>query len=209
MPSPNVLARLATLALLAALFAIPSGSAQSGPLGLAYQFTHSDNSDLTISPDGKQVVVLSVIAGREQLVRMNVDRSSPVQLTTDAADHEDPAWSPDGKKIAFVLIRDGREQIQLMNPDGTGVEPLTPADRKTIHPSWSPDSQSVLYCTDDDLHPPAKNDAEIYSINLASKKTTRLISGGVNTYPALSPDGEKDRVSSNGGDNKLRNLRRQ
>jgi len=90
-----------------------------------------------------------------------------------------------------VLIRDGREQIHLMNPDGSGVEPLTPADRKTIHPSWSPDSQSVLYCTDDDLHPPAKNDADIYSISLATRQTTKLISGGVNTYPALSPDGKK------------------
>ncbi|MBS1803356.1 MAG: PD40 domain-containing protein [Acidobacteria bacterium] len=191
MPSPNISARHATLALLAGLFAIPPGSTQSGPLGLAYQFTHSDNSDLTISPDGKQLVVLSVIAGREQLVRMNIDRSNPVQITTDAADHEDPAWSPDGKKIAFVLIRDGREQIHLMSPDGTGIEPLAPADRKTIHPAWSSDSQSVLYCTDDDLHPPAKNDAEIYLINIASKKTTRLIAGGVNTYPSLSPDGSK------------------
>jgi len=183
--------RLAAFVFSAAVLTIHPAPAQSGPLGLAFQFSHSDNSDITISPDGKQAVILSVIAGKEQLVRMNIDRSNPQQLTADAADHEDPAWSPDGKKIAFVLIRDGREQIHLMNPDGSGVEPLTPADRKTIHPSWSPDSQSVLYCTDDDLHPPAKNDADIYSISLATRQTTKLISGGVNTYPALSPDGKK------------------
>ena len=191
MPLPAKQIKLAALAVSAAFFAITPAHSQSGPLGLAYQFTHSDNSDVTLSPDGKQIVVLSVIAGREQFVRMNLDRSHPVQITTDAGDHEDPAWSPDGKKIAFVLIRDGIEQIHIMNPDGSGVEAITPRERRTIHPSWSPDSNSILYCTDDDLHPPAKNDADIYSINLATRQTTRLISGGVNTYPALSPDGKK------------------
>ena len=164
---------------------------QSGSPGLAYQFTHSDNSDLSFSPDGKQIVFVSVIAGREQLMRMNIDSSNPVQLTKDEADHEDPAWSPDGRKIAFVLIRDGLEQIHIMNPDGSGVEAITTQEHKTIHPAWSTDSNNILYCTDDDLHPPAKNDAEIYSINVASRQTSKVISGGVNTYPALSPDGKK------------------
>ena len=137
------------------------------------------------------MVVVSVIAGREQLVRTGIDQSNPVLLTRDDGFHEDPAWSPDGKKIAFVLIRQGLEQIHIMNPDGSGAEAITPKERRTIHPAWSADSQNILYCTDDDLRPPAKNDAEIYSINLASRQTTKLISGGVNTYPALSPDGGK------------------
>jgi TolB protein len=166
-------------------------SAQSGPHGLVWQFTHSDNSDLSFSPDGKQLVFVSVIAGREQLMRMNIDTSNPVQLTKENADHEDPAWSPDGRKIAYVLIRDGIEQIHVMNPDGSAVEAITSQEHKTIHPAWSIDSKEILYCTDDDLRPPAKNDAEIYSINLATKQTTKLISGGVNTYPALSPDGKR------------------
>src|SRR5581483_5785259 len=96
-----------------------------------------------------------------------------------------------GSKIAFVFIHAGLEQIRIMNPDGSEVESVSPADQKTIHPSWTPDSHNVLYCTDDDLHPPAKNDAEIYSVHLASKQITKLISGGVNTYPAVSPDGKR------------------
>ncbi len=132
-----------------------------------------------------------MIAGREQLIRMNVDRTNPVQLTKDDADHEDPAWSPDGSKIAFVLLRERLEQIHVMNPDGSATEAITSQQQRTIHPSWSPDSKSILYCTDDDLHPPAKNDAEIYAIDLTTRQTTRLISGGVNTYPVLSSDGKK------------------
>jgi TolB protein len=147
--------------------------------------------DPTLSPDGKEMIYIMVIAGREQLMRRAVDGSYVKQLTTDAADHEDPAWSPDGKHVAFVLIKGGREQIQIMNPDGSGVEPLTPPEVKTIHPDWSSDSRSIAYCTDDDLAPPKKNAAEIDSIELATRKITRLISGGVNTYPVWSPDGKR------------------
>jgi len=162
-----------------------------GPIGIAYQFSHSVNDSPSFSPDGQEMVFISVVAGKEQLFRMRLDGTQVKQLTQDAADHEDPAWSPDGKRIAFVLMRDGIEQIQLMNADGTGVEPLTPPDVKTIHPNWNPDGKSLAYCTDDDLKPPQKNPAEIYSIDIASRKITTLIAGGVNTYPAWSPDGKK------------------
>jgi TolB protein len=166
-------------------------AAQNPPIGSATQFTHSINADPSFSPDGKELVYISVVAGKEQLFRMGIDGKSMKQLTHDDADHEDPAWSPDGQHIAFVLMHDGLEQIHLMNSDGSGVEPLTPRDRKTIHPNWSPDGRSLAYCTDDDLKPPKKNDAEIYSIDLRTRKITQLIAGGVNTYPSWSPDGKQ------------------
>lgn len=165
--------------------------AQNAPLTLAYQVTHSVNSDPTFSPDGKRMVYISEIAGKEQFFAVNLDGSNPAQLTRDDADHEDPAWSPNGKKIAYVLIAGGKEQIHLMNPDGSGVEPLTPAEFRTIHPSWSPDGRRVAYCTDDDLKPPKKNDSDIYAIDVATRQNEKLISGGVNTYPVFSPDGRK------------------
>lgn len=146
--------------------------------------------DPTLSPDGKEMIYIMVIAGREQLMRRAVDGSYARQLTSDDANHEDPAWSPDGSRVAFVLIKNGLEQIHLMHPDGTGVEPLTPAAVKTIHPSWSSDSRRVAYCTDDDLAPPRKNPSEIYSMDVATHSITKLLSDGVNTYPVWSPDGK-------------------
>jgi TolB protein len=165
--------------------------AQNRAQTLAYQFSHAASMDPTFSPDGKEMIYIMVIAGKEQLMRRAVDGSYVRQLTTDAANHEDPAWSPDGKHVAFVLERDGREQIHLINPDGSGLEPLTPGDMKTIHPSWSRDSRSVAYCSDDDLAPPKKNPSEIYSIDLKSRRITKLVSGGVNTFPVWSPDGKQ------------------
>lgn len=161
------------------------------PLTVAWQFSHSANMDPTLSPDGKEMIYISVVAGREQLMRRPLAGPPVRQLTHDDADHEDPAWSPDGRRLAFVLMKDGREQIELMDLASGAVEPLTPPEVKTIHPSWSPDGRAVAYCTDDDLAPPKKNPSEIFSIDVASGKITRLIEGGVNTYPVWSPDGSK------------------
>ena len=122
---------------------------QNRPITLAYQLTHSVNMDPTISPDGKEMIYISILEGKEQFFRSAIDGTGAKQLTHDDANHEDPAWSPDGKKIAFVLIEEGVEQIHLMDVDGTHVEPLAPADHRTIHPNWAPDGRSVAYCTDD------------------------------------------------------------
>jgi TolB protein len=122
---------------------------------------------------------------------MDVDGHGEHQLTHDDADHEDPAWSPDGKRIAFLLLAKGQQRVALMDPDGSDVEMVTPVEQHALHPSWTPDGKRILYCTDDDLRPPAKNAAEIYAIDIVTRKVRTLISGGVNTYPVMSPDGRQ------------------
>src|SRR5436305_11907547 len=130
-------------------------------ISIPIQLTHAQNFDPSPSPDGKKFVFISVISGKEQLFTMDADGKNIVQLTRDDADHEDPAWSPDGTKIAFVLITKERTSIAVMNADGTNVDPLTPKEHNTIHPNWSADSKQVMYCTNDDLAPPKKNEAQI------------------------------------------------
>jgi TolB protein len=160
----------------------------SAPLTLPYQLTHSQNMDPSPSPDGKRLVYISVTAAKEQLFMMNADGSSPMQITRDEADHEDPAWSPDGRKIAFVHITKNEERIYLMNPDGSNLQPVSPEGTHAIHPAWSSDSTKLIYCTDDDLQPPRKNDSDIDVADLKTGKITTVITGGVNTFPDWSPD---------------------
>lgn len=157
----------------------------------AYQLSHTAKYDPSLSPDGKRMVYITAIEGKEQLFIMNVDGTDSIQLTHDDADHEDPAWSPDGKTIAFVYIKDKLEIISLMSIDGSGIQQLTPKNVRAIHPHWSPDGSKLAYCTDDDLAPPRKNDSDILVIDMATRRITTLITGGVNTYPSWSPDGKR------------------
>src|ERR1700675_659748 len=120
-----------------------TAQAQNPALTVAHQLSHTVNADPSLSPDGKRMVFISVVAGKEQLLTMGIDESDPRQLTHDDADHEDPAWSPDGRRIAFVLKKGDLEEIYLMNADGSDVEALSPKGVRLIHPNWAPDSQSV------------------------------------------------------------------
>ena len=168
-----------------------AATAQDRPVAKAIQATASYTFDLTPAPDDRQAVLIRVIAGHEQFFLRDMDTGAERQITFDEADHEDPAWSPDSSRIAFVLVRDGKKIIHLLKPDGTGLEAVTPATQSAIHPSYTPDGKAILYCTDDDLRPPEKNESQIYSIDLATKQVATLVSGGVNTFPVMSPDGRK------------------
>ena len=175
----------------AAIALVATSSFAQAASGLAYQFTHSVNDDPFPSPDGPQIVYISVIEGKEQIFIMKADGTASRQITRDAANHESPAWSPDGTKIAYVSDRNGHSVIYMLNPDGSGEERLTSETGESIHPNWSPDSKSVIFCTDDDLYPPYKNDSQVFSVDIKTKETKLLIGNGTNTYPSWSPDGKK------------------
>jgi len=176
------------LTLLLALFLSVDAHSADVPLAIPIQITHAQNFDPSPSPDGKRLVYISDLSGKEQLFTMNIDGSTSMQLTRDDADHEDPAWSPDGTRIAFVQISGGHNRIAVMRSDGGGVEVLTPSEQNTIHPNWASDSRRIIYCTNDDLQPPKKNTAEIYCVDLTTKKVTPIITAGINTYGSWSPD---------------------
>jgi TolB protein len=165
-----------------------TGVAADLEISIPIQLTHAQNLDPSPSPGGKKLVFISVVSGKEQLFTIDADGKNIVQLTRDDADHEDPAWSPDGKKIAFVLITRERTSVAVMKADGSNVDLLTPKEHNTIHPNWSADSKQVIYCTNDDLAPPKKSEAQINVVDLATKKITTLITGGLNTYGSWSPD---------------------
>ena len=163
---------------------------QSAPAGTALPVTYSFNYDPTLSPDGKRMIFIKVLEGREQLFMADVDGRNERQITRDAPNKEDPAWSPDARQVAYV-VTGAKNALHVMNLDGSGDRIVTPATQSPIHPEWTPDGGSILYCTDDDLHPPQKNAAEIYRLDLATGRIATVISGGVNTYPVPSPDGRR------------------
>ena len=164
---------------------------QPAPAGIALPVTYSFNYDPTLSPDGKRMIFIKVLEGREQLFMADVDGRNERQITRDAPNKEDPAWSPDGRQVAYVVT--GRKNaLHVMNLDGQRRPHRHSGDRKARSiPSGRRTADRFSICTDDDLHPPQKNAAEIYRLDLATGRIATVISGGVNTYPVPSPDGRR------------------
>src|SRR5947199_10192951 len=79
-------------------------SAADLEISIPIQLTHAQNFDPAPSPDGKKLVFISMLSGKEQIFTMDTDSKNIAQHTRDDADHEDAAWALDGKNIAYVLI---------------------------------------------------------------------------------------------------------
>ena len=79
------------------------------------------------SPDGKQIVFVSNISGRNNLWLVSAESGWPAQLTVSDQRETSPAWSPDGKWIAYQSDYDGDEQwdIFIVSPKTGQVVNLT------------------------------------------------------------------------------------
>src|SRR5262244_1378609 len=100
------------------------------------------------SPDGKTVVFVSNITGRNNLWLVPAEGGWPLQLTVSDQRQAAPAWSPDGKWIAYMSDRDGDEQwdIFLVSPKSGQVINLTHTrEIAEENPTWSPDGRYLAY----------------------------------------------------------------
>jgi Tol biopolymer transport system component len=96
------------------------------------------------TPDGKSFVYKGCLAENCGLLQINLDGSSPHQLTQDLSD-TNPAVSPDGTTIVFMSQSDGNWDLYAINMDGTERRQLTIDPAEDGLPTWSPDGTSVAF----------------------------------------------------------------
>lgn len=94
------------------------------------------------SPDGKQIIFTAPgdpKNGRDIWV-MNVDGSTPRDLSNFPGDDSDPSWSPDGQWVAFTNQRssDSLRQVYIMAVDGSQITRIS-TDQIEYQPFWSKD----------------------------------------------------------------------
>lgn len=148
------------------------------------------------SADGKRIVYSAGNAGNVQLYIMNADGSGAKQLTTAPNCYNGgPFFSPDGTKVIFRSDRKEKDRLQLyvINADGTGEKALTNDDKWVFWaPYWYMDGKHIVYTAADHSDPLARPNYDLYWMNVANGKTTRLTHApGQDVLPVFSPDGTK------------------
>src|SRR5215468_2199232 len=145
------------------------------------------------SPDGKQIVFVSNMSGRNNLWTVPAEGGWPVQLTVSDQRQTAPAWSPDGKWIAYQSDYDGDEQwdIFLVSPKTGKVVNLTQTrEIAEMNPTWSPDGRYLAY----EVKPKASAAIEIDIYDMVMREVKHLTTGTPqdkrNVNPIWSKDGK-------------------
>jgi tol-pal system beta propeller repeat protein TolB len=131
-----------------------------------------------LSPNGKQIVFTK---NGDGIWVMRADGKNPHRLTNQ--DDIDPTWSPDGSMISFASSRTGQRQLYIMDADGSNIRQITDLNDMGGRSTWSPDGKFIAF-----YRGPA-GDHNVFVVEVATKATTRLTSGGDNLGPSWSPDG--------------------
>ena len=162
------------------------GDLGDGNLSVEWEWPHGtfqQTLSFVIDPlFNAKIAFMSRRDGNAEVYVMNVDGTSPVNLTDHPEDDRAPTWSPDGTKIAFSSNRHGTEEIYVMNADGTSLIRLTNNAVLDSWPSWSPDGTKIAF----------SSDLDIYMMNPDSTNLRRLTQNPASDWaPSWSPHGTK------------------
>jgi dipeptidyl aminopeptidase/acylaminoacyl peptidase len=149
--------------------------------------------DTAWSPDGKSIVFVANITGRNNLWIVPAGGGWPTQLTVSDQRQSNPAWSPDGKWIAYQSDYDGDEQwdIFLASPKtGQVVNVTKTREIAEENPVWSPDGRYLAYM----VKPKTSSSHEIDVYDTLQREvkqvTTNTPADKLNANPIWSQDGK-------------------
>ncbi len=138
--------------------------------------------DVSVSPDGKQVVTTIVENAAADVWIYSNPRDALTGLTS-RGDCSDPLWWPDGRRVVYTC----GEELFTMGAAGSGpVEPLLRASSAEPD-SFSPDGRELLYS----VFSAARNEAALWVVPLAADRQPKLLLPAVSRVAdaRFSPDG--------------------
>ena len=148
-------------------------NAQARPLPIDdLYFTRSVGS-ASWSPDGKEIVFTTNLAGRANLWKVDASGGWPIQLVQSDERQLDGTWSPDGKWIVFQQDFGGNElwDIFAVPSNGGSVVNLTnTSDIREESPHFSPDGKTIAI----NYKPKEASTYNIALIDWATHKTALL-----------------------------------
>lgn len=146
------------------------------------------------SPNGRFVSYVTFEGKHAQIVTHDVYSGKRQLVVREPGINASPAWSPDGTKIAMVLSRDGNSEIYYKQLGSGKLVRVTNHPAIDTEPVWSSDGRSLYFTSDRDGGVP-----QLYRIDVASGKMTRITTGRYSAGAAVSPDGRRIALSRNQG----------
>jgi dipeptidyl aminopeptidase/acylaminoacyl peptidase len=173
----------------------PDANVEQGEEGLSLERLYMTRQigGTAWSPDGKTVVFVSNITGRNNLWLVPAEGGWPTQLTVSDQRQSQPTWSPEGKWIAYQSDYDGDEQwdIFLVSPKtGQVVNVTKTREVSEENPVWSADGRYLAYL----VKPKTSSvyEIDIFDTVLRDVKhiTSNTPADKLNTNPIWSNDGK-------------------
>ncbi len=129
--------------------------------------------DPTWSPDGKQILFASDMAGSVQLYIIDLDGKNLRRLTDLPGLRGRSDWSPDGRSIVTYAGQPWHREVYLLGVDGSDARQISPPGGNSQGPSFSPDGQWVAFTAYFD-HYGDDHGCEIYIMRLDGSDLRRL-----------------------------------
>ncbi len=154
-------------------------------------FQLTENIGNVVSPDysadGRRIVFANKVGNENTSIWMvNADGANPHLVYAGAGTIVAVAWSADGEQIAYAMSVGIPQEYEIYTMDTNGKNHLRVSQGlQGIGGSidWSPDGRNLL------IYAGPYEDKDIFTIELASGKTTQLTDGGNNAGGSYSPDG--------------------
>lgn len=148
--------------------------------------------DPVVLPGGDVVYTVLETAVLTRLVRLKPGEAAPTKLHPDAVTSEfEATFTADGAAYAFVQSR-GNLNMKLVIRDGGREAVFDPGGgfAAVRRPGFHPRGERVCFAI------PATTGQEIASVGRDGKDRRTLTAGGINNWPAYSPDGSRIAFSS-------------
>lgn len=178
------------------------------------RLTTTDRYDAegTISPDGKKIVFTSLRSGDLEIWDMNIDGSSPRQLTNELGYDGGPWHSQDGQWIVWRaarptapadvtayktlldkdMVKPDKLEIYIMKADGTQKKQLTSNGKANFAPYFHPNGKQVIFASNVNNPNPRSANFDLYVINRDGTGLEQItFDEGFDGFPMFSPDGKK------------------